>query len=66
MWHPASTPPDGTPGHWTREVVVVTTLGHVYRLAYFPGEEDSGCWQRPAVARPGEAVAWWTELPPLP
>lgn len=63
-WNPADVPPEGVPGLWTEDVVVVTNLRNVYRIAYFtPEREEQGVWQRPKAFVSGEVVKWWTKLP---
>lgn len=61
-WLPADSPPLGQPGYWTADVVAVTNLGGVYRLAYFNGE-DGGVWQRPAAFAGAEQVEFWRPWP---
>jgi hypothetical protein len=64
-WKPANRPPEGTAGKWTRDVVVVTNFGDVFKLAYYhpSPHEDGGKWQRPARFNGGEEVEWWIEDP---
>ena len=61
-WYPADVAPKGEKGCWSKDVVAVTNLGHVFKLAYFNGETD-GCWQRPGAFAKGEYVERWTDMP---
>ncbi|QDH93809.1 hypothetical protein [Pseudomonas phage vB_PaS_IME307] len=63
-WKPAHTPPEGLPGNWTKDVVAVTNLRNVYRIAYFcPERGGDGVWQRPMAFTKGEVVEWWAHFP---
>ena len=44
-WKPAHTPPEGLPGKWTKDVVAVTNLRNVYRIAYFCPERGNDQWR---------------------
>lgn len=61
-WISAEQHPAGQKGLWTPDVVAVTNLGNVFKLAFFHGEE-SGVWQRPKAFMNGERVEWWTPMP---
>ncbi|MDF3056816.1 MAG: hypothetical protein K0R17_1031 [Rariglobus sp.] len=65
-WKPADEPPPGTPGHWTRRVIVVTNLGNVKVLAYFWGDREdagAGVWQREKGTQKDEHPKWWIDKP---
>ena len=62
-WKPANEPPTGTPGNWSRPVIVLTNYDDVFCLSYFNGENGDGVWQRPARFNQGEQVAWWIDKP---
>ncbi len=61
-WTSADVPPSGTDGCWTPEVVAVTNLGSVHKLAYYHGDHG-GCWQRPLTFLDGEQVEHWLPMP---
>ncbi|WP_323066008.1 hypothetical protein [Aeromonas jandaei] len=63
MWNPAATPPEGEVHKWTRDVVVVTSAGKAYTMAYMHGHDGDGVWQSPAQLQHGEVIEWWTEVP---
>lgn len=65
-WHNARRDrPKGDPGLWSKEVIVLTRSGDVFKIAYFNGK-DAGVWQRTkAMKELGEMgrVVAWTECP---
>ena len=63
IWNPAATPPEGEAHKWTRDVVVVTSAGKAYTMAYMHGPDGDGVWQSPAQLEHGEEIEWWTEFP---
>jgi hypothetical protein len=62
IWNPASSPPKGTIGNWTKNVIAMTNYGNLYKLAYFNGN-DGGKWQRLSLFDSGELVACWIDMP---
>lgn len=63
-WAAASCPPGTAPGSWSREVIVVSNLGSVYKVRYYQGH-DTGAWQRPAFFAKGEEIKWWIDKPEI-
>ena len=63
-WTPATEPPDGTKGMWSRKVAVFTMAGDCHALAYFHDDRSpGGRWQNPKAMPPGDKPLYWTELP---
>lgn len=64
IWLPASQPPSGMTGYWSRDVLVLMKSGEVSRLAYFwAADGKSGVWQRKMGTGQDDFPALWTELP---
>jgi hypothetical protein len=65
-WKPAAEPPAGTPGHWSRAVVVIMNTGMLRQLAFFWSDraDEAGRWQRLRGTIKGEEPAWWIDPPP--
>jgi hypothetical protein len=61
-WQPASNPPQGKMGKWTRDVIVVTNYDDVFTLGYFH-DANGGCWQRCGRFNNGEKAEWWIDKP---
>jgi len=58
MWKRADKEsPKHEPSTWSEEMICITNLGNVYKLAFM------GYWQRPRAFLSGEVVEWWIENP---
>jgi hypothetical protein len=65
-WTPCSDPPDGLVGKWSRDVVVITNIGNVYKLAHMASDGvggRAGYWQRPSAFAKIEKHAFWIDDP---
>jgi hypothetical protein len=71
VWHPASEPPIGQAGKYSRQVVVMSKQWNLYRLAYYnPSLYESqqcgttGGWQMPRdMMLDKDEPAFWCEEP---
>lgn len=71
VWHPASEPPTGQDGKYSRRVVVMSEQWRLYSISYYhPSQYErhdmglAGCWQTPAaMVTTRDKPAFWCEEP---
>jgi hypothetical protein len=64
-WTPASQPPAGTPGRWSRDVVVYTSHARIFDHCAFCHSTDGseGIWRRLPEFKKDEVVVCWIDVP---